>query len=295
MKLYQDLYSRDGELLVKKGALLTPSIIRRVREKGRLHKEKRIPIKRTFIFKDFNAALKDKRYVTMFDPPVTKAQICKVAGELRLESDLLSELAWMKRRMPCTYRHVLFVAAFSIKIALTYPGSYYDREMVAHCGFTHDLGKTRIPIEILNKKGRLTRAERAIIETHPAIGYILLSYYLKKDRRECSLANLDHHERSDGSGYPNGIRRIQKYTRLISVIDVLDALMTRRPYRKAPFSLRATLDYLVKQADENRLDKRIVRILIRYARKTRPDLRTMKISRRFREPLPEELSHDKYR
>lgn len=295
MRLSQDLYSKSGELLVKKGVLITPALIRRIRRKGNSRQEKQIPFKRTFIFKDFKRALGDRRYAVMLRPPVSKSDICRFAGAIKLENDLISELAGIKKHLPYTYRHILIVTALSIKISLDCPRGYYDRRMVAHCGLTHDFGKTRMPVQILNKRGTLTKKERAIIETHPAVGYILLNYYLKRDRRECALANLDHHERSDGSGYPKGIRKIQRYTRLVSVIDVLDALMTRRPYRKVSFSLRATLDYLLKQANENKLDKKIVRMLIRYSRKVRPDIRTMRISRRFRERLPEELSHDKYR
>lgn len=295
MKLSCDLYTHDGKLLLRKGVVISPSLIARLRKEGDAHREKKIPIKRTFIFRDFKKVFSDPRYATIFKPPVSKAQICATAGRVKMESDLISELAMMKKSLPYTYEHVLIVEALSIKMALVCRPGKYNRKMVAHCGFTHDIGKMRIPIDILNRKRKLTEEERSIIETHAVLGYLLLNYYLKSDRSECALASLSHHERSDGTGYPRGIRKIRRYTRLISVIDVLDALMAKRPYRKEAFSLRATLDYLTKQARDDKLDWNIVLMLIKYARKNRPDLNRMKLSLAFREPLPEELSHDKYK
>jgi len=295
MHLYADLYAADGQLLVRKGETITPAVIRRIRRLGRAVPQKRIPLKRTFLCRDFKKALRDPRYATLFNPPVPRDAMARLAGRLRVEKGLLTELAYMKRRLPYTYGHVLVVAACAIKVALSFPAREFDRLLVVHCGFTHDLGKTRIPVTILQKKGALTHNERAVIETHPIAGYLLLNYYLKSDLQDCSLASLGHHERSDGSGYPSGIKRIRKYARLMSAIDVLDALMTKRPYRSCPFSLRASLDYLLKQSDAGKLDPKIVRILIRYARRERPSLARMRISRKLREPLPEELSHEKYR
>lgn len=294
MRLEHDLYSIYGDLLVTGGQNITPVVVKKVRKMGEHHKQVRVPMRNTDIFTDFEKVFDDERYITMFKTPVSKSDICGIAGKLKIENDLIFELSNMKRNLPYTYKHVLIVAAFTIKISLLYRRQNYDREIVSHCGFTHDIGKTRIPIAILNKEARLTRGERQIIETHPITGYLLLNYYLKRDRIDCSLASLDHHERLDGSGYPNGIKKINKYTQLISPIDVMDALMTRRPYRKKVFSLRAALDYLLKEADMHKFNKDIVLTLISLARKEKPDIHAMKISRELREELPEELTHDKY-
>jgi len=294
MRLYNDLYTIYGELLVKKDVEIMPVIIKKIREKGGKHKQVRVPLMNTDIFTDFEKTFDDKRYVGMLKSPVVKKEVCGIAGSLQIENDLIFELHTMKSNLPYTYNHLLIVAAFAIKLSLAYKPTRYDKQMITHCGFTHDIGKTRVPISILNKPARLTEKERRIMETHPAMGYLMLNYYLKKDRVICALASLDHHERLDGSGYPKGIKKIDKYTQLISVVDVMDALMTPRPYREKAFSLRASLDYLLKEADAGRFDMNIVLSLISLARKEKPDIRTMKISREIREDLPEELSHDKY-
>ncbi len=295
MKLKTDLYTVYGDLLLEKDTEVSAAVVRKIRQKGEKHKQVRVALKNTDIFADFQKVFDDKRYINMFKGPVSKSEICNIAGKLRMENDLIFELSYMKNNLPYTYDHVLIVTAFSIKLALTFRPEDYDMEVVSHCGFTHDIGKTRIFIGILNKTSKLTREERSVIETHPVIGYLLLNYYLKSDRRDCTLANLEHHERLDGSGYPNRIKRIHKYTQLISPIDVMDALMTRRSYRTKAFSLRAALDYLIKQADMNRFDKNTILTLISFARKDKPDIRKMYISEEPREALPEELTHDKYR
>lgn len=294
MHLHNDLYTIYGELLVKKDVEIMPVIVKKIRDMGERHKQVRVPLKNTDIFTDFEKVFDDKRYLGMLKSPGTKKEVCAIAGSLQIENDLIFELHTMKSNLPYTYGHLLVVAAFAIKLSLLHKPNGYNKQMIAHCGFTHDIGKTRIPISILNKPARLTKEERMIIETHPVMGYLILNYYLKKDRVICALASLDHHERLDGSGYPKGIKKINKYTKLISVVDVMDALMTSRPYRGKAFSLRASLDYLLKEADAGKFDLSTVLSLISLARKEKPDIRTMKVSREAREELPEELSHDKY-
>lgn len=294
MHLLKDLYTIYGELLVKKGVEIRPIVVRKVRQKGANHKQAIVPLSHTDVFTDFEKVFDDKRYANMLKSPSVKKEICDIAGSLQIENDIIFELSTMKSNLPYTYSHVLIVAAFAIRLSQIYKPARFDRQAVAHCGFTHDIGKTRVPISILDKAGKLTKTERAIIDTHPAMGYLMLNYYLKRDRTVCSLASLDHHERKDGSGYPNGIKRIDRYTQLISVVDVMDALMTRRPYRNKMFSMRAALDYLMREAGAKKFDKDIVLTLISLARKDKPDIRSMKISKEVREELPEELRHDKY-
>jgi len=294
MILLNDLYAAYGELLVRKGVEITPDIIRQVREKGQKHEEVMVPMKNSDLFKDFTAALDDERYKIMFEPPVSRKNICDTIGRLMIENDLLFELNNMKCNLPYTYRHVLIVSAFITKLSLILKKNRYDEDIVAHCGFTHDLGKTRIPIKLLEKKGKLTRDEIETIKTHPTIGYLLLNYYLKSDRIECSLASLEHHEKLDGSGYPKGKNRLTKYSQLISPVDIMDALMTNRPYRTKNFSLRASLDYLLQEAKENRLSEEVVYALTSLARKGKPEVRSMNLPKEAREELPQDLAHEKF-
>lgn len=295
MYLKSKLCDIHGRLLVESNREITPSVAERLRAIGKSRPSTQTLFKKAPQYKDFEAALNDSRYVTMFKPPVSKRDILSAVKNIDVEDDLLLELADMKRRLPYTYGHVLTVAAFVTKLSITYKAKNFRPETVFYCGFTHDIGKTRIPREILEKKERLTRREMAIIETHPVIGYLLSSYYLGKRLASCSRAGLEHHERLDGSGYPNGTKKLSIYTQLVSPIDIMDALMTKRPYRKGAYSMRSALDYLAEEARRNRLNKSVVLSLISYARKEKPDIKDMVISKKVRDPLPEELTHDRYK
>jgi len=100
-------------------------------------------------------------------------------------------------------------------------------------GYIHDIGKIVIPIEILSKPGKLSQLEMAIIRTHPIEGHDMLH---RVDLPEyIGETVLQHHERCDGSGYPRGLteRNISTEARVLMVADVVEAMMSHRPYRPA--------------------------------------------------------------
>jgi putative nucleotidyltransferase with HDIG domain len=111
-------------------------------------------------------------------------------------------------------------------------------------GLLHDLGKVRIPREILSKPGKLTPAERTVVEAHPADG----ARMILEGNEPLDLAAVvayEHHRCHDGAGYPRPHypRQAHQASRLVHVCDVYDALRTRRPYRDAWSSTQA-LDYI---------------------------------------------------
>ncbi len=121
----------------------------------------------------------------------------------------------------------------------------------------HDIGKISIPDSVLLKKGPLTEDEWKIIRTHPATAYEALS------KVEYLRPSLDipycHHERWNGSGYPRGLKgeEIPLAARIFAVVDVYDALISDRPYRKA-WSKEETIKYLLKNSG-TLFDKRVVK------------------------------------
>jgi len=100
-------------------------------------------------------------------------------------------------------------------------------------GTVHDLGKIAIPAEILSKPGQLTQMERVLVQRHPEIGYEILSA-VEFDLPVAQIV-LQHHERLDGSGYPQGLRgeQIMPEARVLAVADVVEAMASHRPYRPA--------------------------------------------------------------
>jgi len=109
----------------------------------------------------------------------------------------------------------------------------------------HDVGKIRVPSDILSKPGRITKAEFELIKEHPQTGYEVLS----KIEFPWSVADivLQHHERMNGSGYPQGLKGkgILLESRIVGVADVVESMTYHRPYREAP-GLDAALDEIRK-------------------------------------------------
>jgi len=112
----------------------------------------------------------------------------------------------------------------------------------------HDMGKIAIPDSVLMKPGKLTEEEMAIMRRHPRIGYELLSGSQNRFIQVGALIALRHHERYDGSGYPDGLagEAIPLEARIVAVADVFDALISPRPY-KEPWTLDAALAWIYAQ------------------------------------------------
>jgi len=139
----------------------------------------------------------------------------------------------VETRDPYTAGHQKNVADIATEIA-KYMGFKRDViEGVKLAGQIHDLGKIGIPAEILNKPGRINEIEFALIKTHSQIGYDIL----KNIDFPWPIADivLQHHEKINGSGYPNGItgENILVEAKIIAVADVLEAMASHRPYRAA--------------------------------------------------------------
>jgi putative nucleotidyltransferase with HDIG domain len=136
-------------------------------------------------------------------------------------------------RDPYTFQHSQRVAAYSRAIATTLGFSVAEIELVELSAKVHDLGKIRIPDSILLKPDRLSEEERRVMETHPRLGFEILSQF-SAYAKVLDLV-LTHHERYDGRGYPNSTvgRRLLLIAQVIPVADSLDAMTTARAYRGA--------------------------------------------------------------
>ena len=139
-----------------------------------------------------------------------------------------------------TYVHSVNVGVLALSLAkeLFKKQTRHDMHALGAGFFLHDLGKVAIDESIINKPGKLSDEEMAIMKRHPAMGFKLL-HETKQITEESRLIVLQHHERYNGSGYPRTLRgpEIHMYGRICSVADVFDALVSKRPYKaqKKPF------------------------------------------------------------
>ena len=129
--------------------------------------------------------------------------------------------------------HSMQVFVYTAAILQAAKADEYTQVQAGIGALLHDIGKTRIPTEILSKPGPLTPEERCVINTHPAKGMALCQdVELTPTASQCILM---HHERMDGSGYPGGLSGalIPEHVRALCVADVYDALTSARPYAPA--------------------------------------------------------------
>lgn len=150
-----------------------------------------------------------------------------------------------------TYTHSINVSILAVILG-KHQG--LDREALRWLGLAglfHDMGKARIPEAILNKPGKLTKDEFALMKTHPLEGYRLLMNQPGFDP-EALRAVVEHHERIDGTGYPRGLSgdAIGRFSRIISIVDVYDALTSRRVY-KEPMAPAKALSLMYQWRDRD--------------------------------------------
>ena len=131
--------------------------------------------------------------------------------------------------------HVKRVAEYSRLLARLSGMEEYEADLVAMASPMHDIGKVGIPDSILNKKGKLSEEEFEVMKTHVSIGYDMLKHSERPIFRTAATIAIEHHEKWDGSGYPNALsgNDIHIYGRITALADVFDALGSDRCYKKA--------------------------------------------------------------
>ena len=150
-----------------------------------------------------------------------------------LESTIKAFASAVEKKDPYTAGHQRRVAQLARAVAREMGLSDSQVEGIYMAGLVHDVGKISVPSEILSKPGQLNHTEFEIIKTHPQVGYEIL----KEIEFPWPVAQivLQHHERLDGSGYPQGLvnGEILLEARIIAVADVVEAMASHRPYRPA--------------------------------------------------------------
>ncbi len=168
--------------------------------------------------------------------------------EKTLEGSIRAIARLVELRYPYTAGHQQRVAELACTVArqMGLPEDTVDR--LRSAGYLHDIGKVTIPAAILNKSGRLTPVEMELVKLHPVTAYEVLRNI--DFGGEVAAIIRQHHERLDGSGYPDGLKgeAILLEARILAVADVVDAIISHRPYRPAQ-TLQAALEEIKRGRD----------------------------------------------
>ncbi|MFK4259617.1 HD-GYP domain-containing protein [Agrobacterium tumefaciens] len=158
-------------------------------------------------------------------------QIAKCAEDSSLA---LIQVSRLKARDEYTFLHSIAVTALMVHFGRTLQMTEENVQTLAMGGLLHDIGKVKVPLKILNKSGRLTAEEMAVVRNHPQHSYELLSRQGDVPDAVLDIC-LHHHERLDGKGYPKGLAgdQIGVSVRMAAICDVYDALTSKRAYKKA--------------------------------------------------------------
>lgn len=165
-----------------------------------------------------------------------KLLIEDVVDEIVRNKDCVIQLSNLKSYDNNTYEHSLDVARISTLIGANMGMEKAKLIQLCEAAILHDVGKTAIPSEVINKKGKLTAEEYDDVKWHSTYGYEIVK---RTGRFEAPVyvAILQHHESFDGTGYPNGLigDKISLLARIIAIADVYSAMTSARPYKEAFF------------------------------------------------------------
>lgn len=241
--LFADLFDEYGKLVFPKNTVLNNYAVKRLEDIN----VKKVPVypscresnsnnEASFhsIYKESVIAMKELMANLVSGNKTNYNKLVEISNRLydgnNEEKQLLKGIKNIKDEY--TYNHCINVALYSMYIGQLLGFSEENIKDVLQAGLLHDIGKSKIPRNIINKKGKLNEEEFEIIKTHTVIGYEMSKdmSFLKEEIRE---AILTHHEREDGSGYPLGLksREISMYAKILAIADVYDALTSKRVYK----------------------------------------------------------------
>ncbi|HHT88578.1 MAG TPA: HD domain-containing protein [Clostridiales bacterium] len=261
MIVAEDVYTKDLHLIIGKDTVLTDKIITRLEfysitdisvysNNNFIHIENEYientfysEIKKSASFKLFRKAYQNtvNHVKDSIDNIALKKQdvnpeqllydVNKILYQCKTNIELFNMLHCMREYDDTTYIHSLNVSLICNIMGKWLNFNSEDLEVVTLCGLLHDVGKLLVPNNIITKPERLTNEEFSLIKTHVIRGYNLLRD--KNIDERIKNTALMHHERCDGSGYPNGLisHEIDSFAKLVAIADVYDAMTCARVYR----------------------------------------------------------------
>ena len=209
-------------------------------------------------------ALDDVRLGQAVDTEGAKEIVSEIANSITRSPHALLWLTNMKERDEYTSIHCMNVCVMAVSFGRSLGMDKAELEVLGLGGLLHDLGKMRVPLEILNKPSKLTFEEFEVMKTHPAEGYNML-----KEQGDLPSDVLEivkhHHERRNGKGYPSHLNgdEISNMTRIVAIVDVYDAITSDRCYHDAisPYDALKNMYEWVKEDFDKEMIEQFIKCL----------------------------------
>lgn len=265
------LYDTDNRLMLACGKSLTNRVIENVRAMG---------IQGIYVEDEFSEGIEVEDCM----PPHFRGEViqslkkfdidhsvecARQMVDMVMEGGAYLEYVNLKTFDNYTYEHSLSVSFYATLMGMALGYAKKELTNLTVAGLLHDLGKQMIPESILNKPGKLTDEEYEKVKEHPYLGYVMLqeSQTISSTIR---VSIYQHHENEDGSGYPRNLKgnQIYRFAKIIHIVDVYDALISKRPY-KEPMPVAKALEFIQQKSgsmfDEHYIDV-FLKIVPAYAK-----------------------------
>jgi HD-GYP domain-containing protein (c-di-GMP phosphodiesterase class II) len=293
LRLHYPVHTLDGKELFAAGSMLSHEAFQAARLKYPPLPTSYSPLlQHDSLFNDLQDMMEQPPYSTIYGDTDDRGAVLALLGSSRVQPIVLESLDYFRRFDLITYRHALMVFALSFLLArhLAIPGRDLEQEILS-AGPTHDLGKICVPLPILRKEAPLTVSERRHLEHHTVAGFALLVWHSGDEHAPAARIARDHHERSNSTGYPGGIKLSDILVEVIAACDIYDALVSPRPYRPASFDNRTALEELTELAGKHCLSGEIIQLLVALNRRDRPRVDTCTVSLERRGTPPAENNY----
>lgn len=180
------------------------------------------------------SALEDARLGRSIDTDAARQNVSEVVDSVLRNASALMLMSNLKNRDEYTSIHCVNVCIFAVAFGRHLELDVDELSELGLGALLHDIGKMRVPIDVLNKPGRLTLEEFEVIKRHVTLGREILGTVADLPRRALDIV-YSHHERVDGSGYPRGLRGagISQFAMMVALVDVYDAVTSDRVYHAA--------------------------------------------------------------